>query len=78
LIEYLERKISGANPMMKSTEGVIDYHVWLLSDLAYLGGVRLVQMARRHGLVLNHIPMRMQDVYAASGGMRSKRVGSRR
>lgn len=48
--------------MMKSTEGVIDYHVWVLSDWAYLGGVRLVQMARRHGLVLNHILMRMQDV----------------
>jgi 2-hydroxychromene-2-carboxylate isomerase len=46
-----------------------DYYVWLLSDWAYLGGVRLVQLAARHGLKINHIPMRMQDVYAASGGV---------
>ena len=28
----------------------IDYYVWLMSDWAYLGGVRFVQMAARHGL----------------------------
>jgi len=47
----------------------IDYYVWLLSDWAYLGGVRFVQMAARHGVEINHIPMRMQDVYAGSGGI---------
>ena len=47
----------------------IDYYVWLLSDWAYLGGVRFVQLAARHGLKVNHIPMRMQDVYAGSGGI---------
>jgi 2-hydroxychromene-2-carboxylate isomerase len=47
----------------------IDYYVWLLSDWAYLGGVRFVQLATRHGLKINHIPMRMQDVYAGSGGV---------
>jgi 2-hydroxychromene-2-carboxylate isomerase len=47
----------------------IDYYVWLMSDWAYLGGVRFVQMAARHGLTINHIPMRMQDVYAGSGGV---------
>src|SRR5262249_61650639 len=26
-------------------------------------------MALRHGLKINHIPMRMQDVYAGSGGI---------
>ena len=26
-------------------------------------------MAARHGLTINHIPMRMQDVYAGSGGI---------
>src|SRR5246127_2637173 len=46
-----------------------DYYVWLLSDWAYLGGVRFVQLAARHGLKINHIPMRMQDVYAGSGGI---------
>src|SRR5579863_148068 len=47
----------------------IDYFVWLLSDWAYLGGVRFLQMAARHGLRVNHIPMRMQDVFAGSGGI---------
>jgi 2-hydroxychromene-2-carboxylate isomerase len=47
----------------------IDYYVWLSSDWAYLGGVRFVQVAARHGLEINHIPMRMQDVYAGSGGI---------
>ncbi len=47
----------------------IDYYHWLLSDWAYLGGVRFTQMAARHGLRINHIPMRLPDVYAASGGV---------
>jgi 2-hydroxychromene-2-carboxylate isomerase len=47
----------------------IDYYVWLSSDWAYLGGVRFVQLAKRHRLKINHIPMRMQDVYAGSGGI---------
>jgi 2-hydroxychromene-2-carboxylate isomerase len=47
----------------------IDYYVWLLSDWAYLGGVRFVQLATRHGLKINHSPLRMQDVYAGSGGV---------
>jgi 2-hydroxychromene-2-carboxylate isomerase len=47
----------------------IDYYVWLLSDWAYLGGARFVQMAARHGVRVNHIPMRMQDVFADSGGI---------
>jgi 2-hydroxychromene-2-carboxylate isomerase len=55
--------------MRKPTARIIDYYVWLMSDWAYLGGVRLVQMATRHGALINHIPMRMQDVYAGSGGV---------
>ena len=47
----------------------IDYYVWLSSDWAYLGGVRFTQIAARHGLKIHHIPMRMQDVYAGSGGL---------
>jgi hypothetical protein len=31
--------------------------------------VRFVQLAARNGLTINHIPMRMQDVYAGSGGI---------
>jgi 2-hydroxychromene-2-carboxylate isomerase len=55
--------------MIEQQVSRIDYYVWLLSDWAYLGGVRFVQLAARHGLKINHIPMRMQDVYARSGGV---------
>jgi 2-hydroxychromene-2-carboxylate isomerase len=55
--------------MIEKQGPAIDYYVWLLSDWAYLGGVRFVQLAKRHGLKINHIPMRMQDVYAGSGGI---------
>src|SRR6516225_6538490 len=55
--------------MMKQQTWIIDYYVWLSSDWAYLGGVRFVQLAARHGLQINHIPMRMQDVYSDSGGI---------
>ena len=47
----------------------IDYYVWLLSDWAYLGGVRFMQMAARHNVRINYIPMRMQDIFAGSGGI---------
>src|SRR6516164_7829936 len=55
--------------MERETIPTIEYYVWLSSDWAYLGGVRFVQLAARHGLKINHIPMRMQDVYAGSGGI---------
>ena len=55
--------------MVEQQTPTIEYYVWLLSDWAYLGGVRFVQLAARHGLKINHIPMRMQDVYAGSGGI---------
>jgi 2-hydroxychromene-2-carboxylate isomerase len=55
--------------MTEKTPPTIDYYVWLMSDWAYLGGVRFVQMAARHNARINHIPMRMQDVYAGSGGV---------
>jgi 2-hydroxychromene-2-carboxylate isomerase len=55
--------------MIERRVSTIDYYVWLLSDWAYLGGIRFVQLAARHGLKINHIPMRMQDVYAGSGGI---------
>jgi 2-hydroxychromene-2-carboxylate isomerase len=47
----------------------IDYYVWLLSDWAYLGGVRFMQMAARHNVRINYIPMRMQDIFAGCGGI---------
>src|SRR6202044_2116691 len=36
--------------MIEQQGSAIDYYVWLLSDWAYLGGVRFVQLAKRHGL----------------------------
>src|SRR5271170_2604223 len=55
--------------MNETSPNTIDYYVWLLSDWAYLGGVRFVQMAARHNMRVNHIPMSMPDVYAGSGGI---------
>ena len=55
--------------MTEQAQRTIDYYFWLMSDWAYLGGVRFVQMATRHGVLINHIPMRMPDVYAGSGGI---------
>jgi 2-hydroxychromene-2-carboxylate isomerase len=55
--------------MTGQSQRTIDYYFWLMSDWAYLGGLRFVQMAARHGVRINHIPMRMPDVYAGSGGI---------
>jgi len=55
--------------MIEQQLSTIDYYVWLLSDWAYLGSVRFTQLAARHRLKINYIPMRMQDVYAGSGGI---------
>ena len=55
--------------MIEQQVSTIDYYLWLLSDWAYLGGVRFMQLAARHRLKINYIPMRMQDVYAATGGI---------
>jgi 2-hydroxychromene-2-carboxylate isomerase len=56
--------------MNKQNAQTVDYYVCLMSDWAYLGGVRFVQMASRHGVRINHIPIRKRDVYAGSGGIR--------
>jgi 2-hydroxychromene-2-carboxylate isomerase len=55
--------------MTEQAQRTIDYYFWLMSDWAYLGGVRFVQIAARYGVFINHIPMRMPDVYAGSGGI---------
>jgi 2-hydroxychromene-2-carboxylate isomerase len=57
------------DPMTERDVPTIDYYVWLLSDWAYLGGFRFLQIAARHGIRVNHILMRMQDVFAGSGGI---------
>ncbi len=55
--------------MSTSAPRSIDYYFWLLSDWAYLGGVRFAQLAVRHDLAVHHIPLRLPDVYARSGGL---------
>jgi 2-hydroxychromene-2-carboxylate isomerase len=55
--------------MLEQMMPSVDYYVWLMSDWAYLGQVRFSQMTARHGARVNYIPMRMQDVYAGSGGI---------
>jgi 2-hydroxychromene-2-carboxylate isomerase len=65
--------------MTAYSTSTIDYYVWLMSDWAYLGGVRFVQMAARHGSTINHIPMCMQAAaacYLPSGRGNDKPIES--
>jgi len=47
----------------------ITYYFWLLSDWAYLGGLRLEAIARRHGVAIEYVPLRLPEVYARTGGI---------
>src|SRR5258708_4864165 len=47
----------------------IDYYFSVLSDWAYLGGERLERLARRYGVEINHMPMRLAAIYAGTGGI---------
>ena len=68
-VSFVLVSLFGDPAMTEQAQRTIDYYFWLMSDWAYLGGVRFVQMATRHGVLINHIPMRMPDVYAGSGGI---------
>jgi len=48
---------------------VIDYYFSVLSDWAYMGGERLECLARRYRARINHMPMKLADVYAGTGGI---------
>jgi 2-hydroxychromene-2-carboxylate isomerase len=48
---------------------VIDYYFSVLSDWAYFGGERLELLARRQGVAINYMPMRLADIYAGTGGI---------
>jgi 2-hydroxychromene-2-carboxylate isomerase len=48
---------------------VIDYYFSVLSDWAYFGGERLERLARKYGVRINHMPMRLAAVYAGTGGI---------
>jgi 2-hydroxychromene-2-carboxylate isomerase len=47
----------------------IDYYFSVLSDWAYFGGERLEALARKYGAPINHMPMRLSQVYAGTGGI---------
>lgn len=48
---------------------VIDYYFSVLSDWAYFGGERLSLLARRQGVTINYMPMRLAEIYAGTGGI---------
>lgn len=47
----------------------IDHYFSVLSDGAYLGIDRLEQIARRANIRVNHFPIKLSAVYAATGGI---------
>lgn len=55
---------------LASADGsTIDYYFSVLSDWAYFGGERLENLARRYGARINHMPVRLTEVYAGTGGV---------
>lgn len=48
---------------------VIDYYFSVLSDWAYMGGERLELLARRYRARINHMPMKLAQLYANTGGI---------
>lgn len=52
-----------------SPKRVIDYYFSVLSDWAYFGGERLDLLARRQGVTINYMPMRLAEIYAGTGGI---------
>jgi 2-hydroxychromene-2-carboxylate isomerase len=48
---------------------VIDYYVTLISPWSYLGGQRLMAMARRHGATIDVKPIDLGKVFPVSGGL---------
>ena len=52
-----------------SERPVIDYYFSVLSDWAYMGGERLENLARRYGARINHMPVKLAEIYAGTGGI---------
>lgn len=48
----------------------IDAYYWIHSDWAYFGGPRLKEIAKCHGLAVNHRPVDLATVYARTGGIK--------
>jgi len=47
----------------------IDYYFSLLSPFTYLAGMRLEEIAARHGAAIRYRPCDMQAVFAETGGV---------
>lgn len=52
-----------------TNEKTIRYYFWTMSDWAYLGHRRLVDMAARHGAAIDYRPIDLPAVYARTGGI---------
>lgn len=48
---------------------VIEYYFSVLSDWAYMGGERLERLARRYQVHIDHMPIRLAEIYAGTGGI---------
>ena len=48
---------------------VITYYFWTLSDWAYLGHRRFVDLAAHHGVKVDYKPVDLPTVYAGTGGI---------
>lgn len=46
----------------------IDYYYWINSDWAYLGNARLEEIAAKHGVEINYMPVDLLRVYRQTGG----------
>lgn len=47
----------------------IDYYFWIVSDWAYFGHPRLEQLADRHGVSIDYMPVDLPYVYSRTGGI---------
>ena len=47
----------------------VRYYFWTMSDWAYLGHRRLIEIAERHGASIDYRPIDLPAVYAQTGGM---------
>ena len=48
---------------------VIDYYFSVLSDWAYMGGERFENLGRRYNARIKHMPMKLAELYANTGGI---------
>ena len=47
----------------------IDYYYSLISPWTYLGGLRFEEIAARHGATVNYKPVKLSEIFPATGGL---------